>query len=552
MRHRLGAALLALAAFSDCAPPAALPDDPAPAVPPLVSADASRSDAVDAGEPFDAGSALDGGADAGTTPDSGEGCTLVGGNSTVIATAPSDDDFALQLTARSASRTRWSETGNEALVLEVSGAHGLVGHLILHQGASDFVYGMQVGRLVAGEPISVRVSSLSAASAVKQACLGQGILTSATELGAAGEGLVHAPIYKWPVSKRFDDVPVLVGWSAGGKSYSGVFTNENGGTPMLCGGGAQGMAAEIARWGRGSDIETSFEYGGAVRSWYRCTGATSFDTLPPRTEGEHPVFYYGDGHNRVFESRSGYGATCGTHSDQRADGDLDGWNIHNPGSEESKDGPYVVVLRPLPVALDALGFRGNFGRREGLIDTYAPWIYRLTDLELRREGKVDQSHTFGLEQYLYVDVHASDVGGSGDGICTFRTTGGFKLIAHAGATALVGPQMTADYFGASGPGSAWKRLAIPLRASYAASAISRFTFDAFDNDGIFLLDVGAAFIPAPVGDNGATLRYVRQGVKALNVYVDDDDSGCVGGINRSGPGGLPYPCHTNLYDFPSQ
>ena len=40
----------------------------------------------------------------------------------VIGTADAADDYALALPAAAASATSWGETGNEALVLEVSGA----------------------------------------------------------------------------------------------------------------------------------------------------------------------------------------------------------------------------------------------------------------------------------------------------------------------------------------------------------------------------------------------------------------------------------------------
>ena len=112
----------------------------------------------------------------------------------VIGTADGADDYALALPAASASATSWGTSGNEALVLEVSGAQrGLIGHLVLHQGQTTFAYAMHLGALAAGEAVRVKVSSLSAPQAVRKACVGPGTLTSATALGAAGEGLVHAP-----------------------------------------------------------------------------------------------------------------------------------------------------------------------------------------------------------------------------------------------------------------------------------------------------------------------------------------------------------------------
>ncbi len=216
------------------------------------------------------------------------------------------------------------------------------------------------------------------------------------------------------MKKRFDDLPMLLGWSKAKKHYEAYYTNENGGTAELCGGGASGMQAELARWGRGADIEGMFDYGGSVKQWERCDGTTGVDTHPIQFEGAHPIVYYGDGHNRLFESRGGYGQTCGTSGDKKADGDITGWNTANPGNDPADDGPFVITIRPLPVSLDAIGFATHSGRREGVLDQYAPWLYRVTDGELEREGKIDGSKVQPMQNDLFVDIHANDVGGSGD------------------------------------------------------------------------------------------------------------------------------------------
>src|SRR5262249_45115257 len=155
-----------------------------------------------------------------------------------IGAAGAAEEYALTLPAAAATRTAWAELGNEALILEVLGDKGLIGHLILHQGADTFSYTMQLGHLDAGEAVSVRVSPLSAAAAKHEACVGPATLTPAAALPASGEGLVNAPILRWPVNKRFDDLPVVLGWSQQKKHYELVYTNENGGTVAQCGGGA--------------------------------------------------------------------------------------------------------------------------------------------------------------------------------------------------------------------------------------------------------------------------------------------------------------------------
>jgi hypothetical protein len=489
-------------------------------------------------------------ADAGLAEDLGSAvaCVTVDDSAAVVVgAAAAAEEYGLVVTAQAASATTWSAAGNEALVLEVSGSGGrLIGHLVLHQGAAAFDYGMHAGALAAAEPIAVKVSALSAASAVRKACV-SAKLTPASAMGAAGEGLANAPIFRWPVQKRFNDLPVVLGWSKARKAYQTVFTNEDGGTVEQCGGGASGIQAEIARWGRAADIEGSYAYGGTPR-WERCTGTVDVTATPVRTEAAHPILYYGDGHNRLFESRGGYGQTCGSGAPEKPDGDLAGWSTSNPSNALADDAGKVIIVRPLPVDLDALGYAAFGGRREALIDRAAPWLYRITSLELAREGKIDNAKSLAMARYLYVDVRVADVGGSGDPYCALRVTGGFKLRAvTAAGTEISGPQITADY--ASGGAHDWKRVAIPLPAGTTTASIATFRFDAYDGDGIYLTAIGDAFIAQPAGANGATLDYVRHGERAVSAYVDDDSSGCTGGSNTDGPGGTPYPCAGGLIDI---
>ncbi len=468
---------------------------------------------------------------------------------TPLATATVDGEQILTVDAHAMSQTSWAEKGNEAVVLEVLRSGQRVGHLVLHQGQDPFTYAMHVGALTKGDALTVRVSPLTATKAQKSACLVKVSLDAPSV--AMAEGIANAPIVKWPTQKSFDDLPILLGWSKAGKSYQLTYTNENGGTTALCGGGAVGMRSEIARWGRGLDMEGVWAYGGAGR-FERCTGVIPPTAGVPRMDSKHPILYYGDGHNRVFESRGGYGNDCGTGSDKTPNGDLDGWNKNNPGSDLANDDPFTIVLRPVPVDMDAIGVAQQGGRREGIVDTYAPWLYRLVDSELAREGKIDNTNTFVMTRYLFVDVYAKDVGGSGDETCgpialtpsITHVTGGFRLRAIAkNGTVSKGPQMTLDYFGGGGNGV--KRIAVPLAAGVTAKDISQIVFDAYDDDGIYFLGIGDAFVPEPAGSNGATLDYVNKGKKAANVYVDDGNSGCVAGKNTKD--GVAYPCVGSLF-----
>lgn len=152
------------------------------------------------------------------------------------------------------------------------------------------------------------------------------------------------------------------------------------------------------------------------------------------------------------------------------------------------------------------------------------------------------------------DVYAMDVGGSGDNTCgpisltpsiDANATGGFVLRATSSSGVVSnGPQMTADYFGGEND---VKRVAIPLAAGVTAADVSNFDFDAYDDDGIYFMAIGDAFIAEPSGSNGATLTYVHTGKTNYGEYVDDDSSGCVSGTSTKN--GVAYPCVGSFFDF---
>jgi hypothetical protein len=461
-------------------------------------------------------------------------CVTVEAKPVTVGSATTAGEYTLAIEVESASATSWGEAGNEALVLDVAGAkRGFIGHLIVHQGKTRFEYEIHVGALAADEAVTVAVSKLSAAKATPKATVCTPKLAITTD-----EAVLNAPEYRWPVQKSFNDVPLVVGWSKSHKSYVTVMTNEDGGTAENCGGGASGMQAEIARWGRSTDIEDQYHYG-ITPTWERCTGKATQKDTPLRMEAAHPILYWGSGHNKVFESRAGYGQACGARKPEKPDGDLEGWNIKPGGMSLADDAGKVIVLRPVPVDLDALDFQKFAGRREAIADHYAPWIYRLSSLELAREGKIDNAKTFAMDRYLYVDIQVDDVGGHGDSVCAKLVEGGFRLRATTKKGAVISsPQITKAY----AAGFDWKRVAIALPKGTTAADIDHFTFDAYDKDGIYLLAIGDAFVPKPEGDNGATLDYVRRGVKEIGVYVDDDASTCKGGVITGGPSNAKMKC----------
>lgn len=470
-------------------------------------------------------------------PDMGACKSITDAAATVIGRATDADEYAVTINAAAASKTSWGTAGNEALVLELTGAGDrLIAHVVMHQGDAAFAYAIHAGALAAGEPIAARVSALSATSAMHGACV-TAVLTPAATLGDAAEGLRNAPILRWPVQKRFDDLPVLLGWSKTKQSYEAVFTDQSGGAAACNGGGAGGVQADVAQWGRAADIETIARYG-ATPEWLRCTGRVSSTTMPVRLEAAHPILYYGDGDNRLFESRAGYGKTCGIAAAQRASGDLAGWNVDNASSELADDAGKVLVLRPLPIDLDALGYATFPGRRDALIDRAAPWLYRISALELAREAKIDNDRARDLTQYLYADVRVSNVGGSGSAYCS-TTNGGFVIRVVTSTGTYSSAQQTNVVM--QGVDHDWKRVAIAVPAGTKPDDVKSFELDAYDRDGIYLSGQGDAFFVEPSGDAGATLRYVRQGERALKIYVDDDNTDCSGG-KSPGPDGVLFDC----------
>lgn len=456
----------------------------------------------------------------------------------VIATATTAGEQVLELVASSASDTSWGQAGNEALVLEVDRNGALLGHLILHQGRASFAYGMHAGALAAGDVLTARVSTLSAQNAVRSATVCGASLTTTASLGKLGPGVDHAPIWIWPISKRFDDVPLVVSWSAKSSGYVTFFTNENGGTTELCGGGAQGLSEEIRLWGRACDIESDYSY--SANTFERCTGSASSSAL--RFEAAHPILYHGDGHNRAFEDRSGYDATCGTSSDAAPDGAIAGWG--SPSPDPKDDSKYAIVLRPIPVPSDSLAYAFGGAPREHVLTKDAPWMFRLAGLETAREGKVDDKVTFAFDRYLHADIYVADVGGSSSSCPITGLSGGFKLRVH---TTNNQTSSSGQITQASCSAQQWKHVSVPLDAVHVPSDVDQLVFDAYDNDGIYLLGVGDVYLLAKDGTNGATIASVRTGAKTLGEYVDDDSSGCTNGTSTYN--NVAYPCAGGLYSF---
>ena len=365
-------------------------------------------DAVDGGDAADAAAADDAasGDDAGD-PDA---CIVVTTAPTVIATAATSDEYALTVDAQSASATSWAQTGNEALVLDVLRGGAVVGHLVLASGprrASSTA--CTSARSPPATRSRVRVSTLLGAGRDQQGVRARpASSTSATALGAAGEGLTNAPIFRWPVQKRFDDLPIAARLVEGAASTTSSSTPTRTAAPSRSAAAARAASqAEIARWGRASDIEGIYTYGGAsptLGALHRHRRRAA-ERAAHRGRAPDPLLRRRP-QPRCSRAAAATAQTCGTGGAREGRRrSRPAGTSHNPGNDAAaRRRPFIITIRPLPVELDAIGYARPVGRREGVLDTYAPWLYRITDEELAREGKIDGTKSLPMERYLYVDV----------------------------------------------------------------------------------------------------------------------------------------------------
>jgi len=187
-----------------------------------------------------------------------------------------------------------------AVVLRGAARAERVSHVVLHQGKDRFTYGIHVGALTAGEELTVRVSPLTAAKATKSACLSSIALTP-DHGSKCGRVRCTRPC---SCGRRGRRSTICRSSSAGrraGRATSSRTRTRTAAPCALVEAGATGVKSEIARWGRGLDMEGGYSYGGAG-SFGRLSrrGGSAL----PRLEGAHPVLYYGDGPQPAFrESR---------------------------------------------------------------------------------------------------------------------------------------------------------------------------------------------------------------------------------------------------------
>jgi hypothetical protein len=214
------------------------------------------------------------------------------------------------------------------------------------------------------------------------------------------------------------------------------------------------------------------------------------------------------------------------------------------------DGAYVVIYRPAPIAMDDTDYALRNGARERVLDVHAPWMYRIIHKELERHGWIDGIHTFPMEQYLYYDLHATGVDGTGDGFChttngqIFVTMGYTLTAVTTDGIATTGSRMTRRFFQAN-PNT--KRQAIALDRIRDPEEVSKLIVTVHDGDGIFLRGLGQAFMVRPEGDNAARIVPVIPREKPIDAYVDELYAGCVDG--EVSLDGTTYPCVGKTFEW---
>ena len=245
----------------------------------------------------------------------------------------------------------WGRAGREAAVLALSVDGVLHQHVVLTRGASG-EYRLLLGPLAAGEhTLALALDRKLSARAALEARV-EGVAIEAVREGdPAHEALAHAPIVhtrKHTVA-RFSDLPLLA-WveshpapDAGRElRYSIVFSNEDGGTPI---------DRLMATWGRATDIELVYSVQLDADGRVRAATFQGKDHITARFagrhEGSHPVLYVITKNNMV--------------------------------SDRGPDTPRIA-LAPRPFPLEGVS-------REAVMDA-EPWTYRVSEQEVRREGRV--------------------------------------------------------------------------------------------------------------------------------------------------------------------
>jgi hypothetical protein len=308
----------------------------------------------------------------------------------IALSLPTATEGQLDLTA-AAPGTDWGVTGRESAVVSlfIDGEHNQ--DVVLYGGATPTHYALSLGPLAAGRhtitwAYSAKGSTSGATSVtlhsacLKPAASGEAGLAEKYQPYFYGRGTLEnnhtdVPLSMWCETTRQGDDTVL--------AYSVMHSNEDGGT-------AADPAAEQASWGRETDPDpiatVTVGPDGRIKDVHYIGWLDEPARFNGHFEGSHPVL-------RVARDNNSY--------DDR--------------------GTTPLLFRPRVALRDFTG-----GSREVLMEE-SPWMYRLSQDELRREGKeltpleaaevlADEgkpgfkrpSKVMDLRQYLYVDFNAAN------------------------------------------------------------------------------------------------------------------------------------------------
>ncbi|MDB5096533.1 MAG: hypothetical protein JWM80_954 [Cyanobacteria bacterium RYN_339] len=298
-------------------------------------------------------------------------------------------EAALTLTA-AAPGTDWGVAGSESAVVSVFVDGKYNQDVVLYGGAQATAYPLALGRLEAGEHSITLAFNQPASSPGARAVEVSSARIEAPSAGVQGLAERYQPFFYGRDDNNHSDVPLMM-WCRATRegddtvlAYAVMHSNEDGGT------GADPVA-EQASWGRQTDpdpiVTVVVGPTGTVKEtryvgWLDETGG-----FQGSYEANHPIL-------RVARTNNSYDDRGSTH----------------------------LLFRP---RVKVQAFAGP--SRESLMDEN-PWTYRISDAELRREGKLlspseaaavfansggdRPTKVFDLRQYLYVDFSVENPGHS--------------------------------------------------------------------------------------------------------------------------------------------
>lgn len=294
-------------------------------------------------------------------------------------------EVGLEINARSPNAS-WGREGAEAAAVTIDVDGKYQQDLLLWAGADVYSYRVSLGRLAAGEhQVSINHNAARSARRASRAAI-----ESLRPLMLAGKdadaddvtALTYAPFLHarantidrftdWPLAMYYE---VLDGGGAGEKiiRYTTIFSHEDGGTPG---------AALMARWGRMTDIEWTYELrvgkdGRVVAETYQGAQHVTKAFAGERVAGSHPLM-----------------ATA---------------TDNNNFSDRSRTS---MRFAPFPFRADL-----SSASREAVMDA-RPELYRVMAEELNREKRVGDApqppHIIAdPRRYLYLEGYGEQQGGA--------------------------------------------------------------------------------------------------------------------------------------------